>query len=77
MNWRRNPAEAHVITACAWCRGEIYEGDEVYRIGTYAEGDAGGFVHGGWGRICAEKYAMERVYDAAGIIGIGGVINEN
>lgn len=51
------------VTECAHCHGEIYEGDEVARID-----DAGGFVHNGYRKKCASEYAMERVYDAVGVI---------
>lgn len=60
MLQRNEPAE---IATCAYCRGEIFEGDEVARID-----DAGGFVHYGWNTDCSEEYAKERVYDAIGII---------
>lgn len=52
------------IATCEQCRGEIYVGDAVKRID-----DGGGFVHDGFRQDCAEKYAMERVYDRVGTIG--------
>ncbi|GMK47606.1 hypothetical protein PghCCS26_47360 [Paenibacillus glycanilyticus] len=58
--------EAITVAHCAHCRGEIYEGDEVKRIDGVDD-----FVHDGWagrGTNCAAEYAMERVYDAAGVI---------
>ncbi|WP_018755161.1 hypothetical protein [Paenibacillus terrigena] len=58
--------EPYVVAECAQCGGDIYEGDEVSRID-----DGGGYVHD----RCATTYAMERVYDAAGIIGKDGEIN--
>jgi len=64
------PPEPAAVAECAWCRGEIYEGDEVKRID-----DGGGFVHDGWKRSCAAEYAMERVYDAEGVIGRDLTIN--
>lgn len=51
--------ESRVVAECAQCRGEIHEGDEVYRID-----DAGGFVHD----ACASQYAKDRVYDCCGVI---------
>jgi hypothetical protein len=66
---QRDPAEAPVLAECAWCRGEIYVGDEVKRID-----DGGGYVHDGWGTDCAENYAAERVYDAEGIVNERGEI---
>ncbi|MHA7962831.1 hypothetical protein ACX93W_01715 [Paenibacillus sp. CAU 1782] len=63
MLLRKDPAEAVVVTECAWCRGTIYDGDEVSRID-----DDGGFVHDGWDAKCAAEYASERVYDAKGTI---------
>lgn len=58
-----------IVAECAWCRGEIYVGDEVKRID-----DSQGYVHDGWGRDCSEKYAAERVYDASGIVNERGNI---
>ncbi|TCM89645.1 hypothetical protein EV294_112110 [Paenibacillus sp. BK033] len=58
--------ESITVATCAHCRGEIYEGDEVKRID-----DGGGYVHDGWtgtGTNCAAEYAIERVYDAEGVI---------
>ncbi|ANY67698.1 hypothetical protein BBD42_15405 [Paenibacillus sp. BIHB 4019] len=66
---QRDSAEAAVVADCAQCRGEIYVGDDVRRID-----DSGDYVHAGWGRDCAEKYAMERVYDAEGVINDKGAI---
>lgn len=60
--------EALTVATCAHCRGEIYEGDEVKRIDN---GSRGAYVHDGWtgrGTNCAAEYAMERVYDAEGVI---------
>lgn len=52
------------VAQCVQCGGDIYDGDEVARI--YDEGEA--FVHNGWGYRCAKEYAMERTYDAIGVI---------
>jgi len=54
------------VAECAQCGGDIYIGDEVSRID-----DGGGYVHD----RCAATYAIERVYDAAGIVGKNGEIN--
>jgi hypothetical protein len=65
MSQRNEPRE---VTTCAYCSGEIYEGDEVARID-----DGAGFVHHGWngvGSKCSEEYAKERVYDAIGVIDV-------
>lgn len=51
------------VAQCEHCRGEIYDGDEVARID-----DGGGFVHNGYMQNCATEYAMERTYDAKGVI---------
>ncbi|GGF88175.1 hypothetical protein [Paenibacillus abyssi] len=64
------PREAAVIAFCAHCRGEIYVGDEVLRID-----DSFDFVHNGWGTKCAAEYAMERVYDAVGVIDANSDVN--
>jgi len=56
----RDPAEAPIVAECAHCRGEIYEGDEVYRID-----DGGEFVHNG---ECATSFAFISVYDGSGVI---------
>jgi thioredoxin reductase len=63
----KEPDETRVVAECAECHGEIYEGDYVLRID-----DGGGFVHEG---NCAEKYAVERVYDVEGTIDAHGRIN--
>lgn len=66
----RDPAEAPTVAVCAWCRREIYVGDEAARID-----NAGGFVHAGWGERCAREYAFERVYNHIGIIDVDLTIN--
>lgn len=58
--------EPQVVAGCTYCRGEICEGDEVYRID-----DGGGFVHA----ACAADYARERVYDQCGVIDASGNVN--
>jgi len=66
----RDPADVPTVAYCAYCRGDIYEGDEVFRID-----DGGEFVHNrGRYNDCAEKYAFERVYDEKGTITIRGEI---
>jgi hypothetical protein len=57
------PVDPICVAECESCGGEIYAGDEVKRID-----DAGGFVHNGFERDCATRYAEERVYDASGVI---------
>ncbi|GAA0840621.1 hypothetical protein GCM10008915_36550 [Bifidobacterium pullorum subsp. gallinarum] len=64
------PDEPIVVAECAYCRREIYAGDEVKRID-----DAGGFTHNNYGMDCAIKYAEEQVYDAMGTINIRGEID--
>lgn len=64
-----DPAQTPVVAECTQCRGEIYVGDEVYRID---DGEA--YVHSGYGFNCARIYAIERVYDAEGTIGKHGEI---
>lgn len=64
------PDEPAIVAECAYCRGEVYAGDEVKRID-----DAGGYVHNNYGMDCAIKYAEERVYDAMGTINIRGEID--
>jgi hypothetical protein len=67
MPQRSDPQDARVVAVCERCGGEIYAGGAVKRID-----DAGGYVHDDYGRDCAEKYAMERVYDASGTINDNG-----
>lgn len=55
-----NPPEPREVAECAWCGGEIYEGDEVARID-----DGRGYVHTG---DCAKDYAFERTFDVVGVI---------
>lgn len=55
--------EPSVIANCVWCHGEVYVGDEVYRID-----DGGGFVHD----RCADDFARERVYDRWGVVDENG-----
>lgn len=61
------PDEPRVIAVCAWCDGDIYEGDEVYRVD-----DGGGFAHDGNVNNCASEFAMIRVFDGHGVIGSNG-----
>lgn len=58
--------EATVVAECAYCRGEIFAGDEVYRID-----DSVDIVHR---QYCADVYAKERTYDRYGVIGADGAI---
>lgn len=54
------------VAHCLRCRGEIYVGDEVWRVD-----DGLGYVHD----ACAHDYALERTFDAHGLIdNNGGVI---
>jgi len=55
-----NPPEPVEVAECAWCGGEIYEGDEVARL---SSGE--GFVHHD---RCSLEYARSIVYDEAGVI---------
>lgn len=48
-----------MIAECEHCRGEIYAGDDVYRVA-----ESGAFVH----EDCAKDYAYAHVYDASGAI---------
>jgi len=70
MPRHKDPQDKPALTTCSFCGGNIYAGDEVRRID-----DSGGYVHDGFRQDCAERYAMERVYDRAGIIGSDFEIN--
>jgi len=73
---RPDPQEERALTACAHCGGNIYVGDEVQRIDdSGGNGSREAYVHNGFRQDCAAEYAMERVYDRAGIIGSDYEIN--
>lgn len=63
-------AEPATVAACAYCGGEIRAGDEVRALAGERR-----YVHAEWGRLnCAEKYALERVFDGHGVINERGEI---
>jgi hypothetical protein len=63
-----NP-ESFVVATCEFCKTEITVGTEVARIDDSFAG-SGGFVH----EWCAMDYAIERIFDATGVIGVDGDI---
>jgi hypothetical protein len=64
----KEPAEPKVVAECAYCSGDITEGEYVHRVN-----DSVDVVH--YEGNCAEQYAFERVYDRQGTIDSEGNVN--
>jgi len=60
-----NPPEPREVAECAWCGGEIYEGDEVaVVIGSF--GSRTEYIHAD--NECKAEYAYSVAYELVGVI---------